>query len=258
MISWRFFGRFFSCALSALIFITPFGSASLALADDGQGAHKKGDTKSGTKGGTNEVKAHAHGAHRPAHHHSFDPERFVKRWEGPQRDQEQRPAEVLKACGVTEGMSVVDLGAGTGYFLPHLSRAVGGSGQVQALDLEPKMVAWMQARVKKEQLSNVTALTTPAAQTPLQPASVDRILIVNVWHHIDQRASYLKHLVSRLKPGGALCVVEIKLDAPHGPPRAHRLSPDELIAELSQAPELRVSLAPLTLPHQHLVIGELR
>jgi len=196
--------------------------------------------------------------HRPAHHHSFEPERFVKRWEGPERDREQRPVEVLKACGLSEGMRVVDLGAGTGYFLPHLSRAVGDSGYVQALDLEPKMVEWMRRRIHREGLSNAEALSTPADTTPLKEGAVDRILIVNVWHHIDARRPYLEHLVSRLKPQGALCIVEIKRDAPHGPPLKHRLSPRELQAELSAHPGLSVSLAPLELPHQYLVVARLK
>lgn len=196
-----------------------------------------------------------HTQHRPAHHHQFDPETFVKRWEGPTRDQEQQPTEVLKACGVQVGMRVVDLGAGTGYFLPYLSQAVGGSGHVQGLDLEPKMVAWMQKRIEKEGLKNSVALVSSVDKTPLEAHSIDRILIVNVWHHIDQRQTYLNHLVSRLKADGALCIVEIKYDAPHGPPLKHRISPQELHTEIAQHPELDVQIDPLQLPHQYLVIA---
>lgn len=232
-------------------------SAPLSVtAEDGKEPMTKHEAQH--KGHAHKSHEHQGDGHRPAHHHSFEPERFVKRWEGPTRDQEQRPRQVLKACGVTAGMSVVDLGAGTGYFLPYLSSAVGDAGHVQALDLEPKMVSWMQERIKKEGLKNVTALETQANQTPLKDASVDRILIVNVWHHIDDRATYLSHLVSKLKPHGALCVVEIKRDAPHGPPIKHRLSPKELSAELSREARLEVVIDPLTLPNQYLVIGELR
>ena len=200
---------------------------------------------------------HAQG-HKPAHHHSFEPARFAARWESPERDQEQRPAEVLKACGVSEGMSVADLGTGTGYFVPHLSRAVGAAGHVFALDAEPKMVGWVSERIKKEGLQNAEAAHVGYNSTTLAPTSVDRVLIVNVWHHIDEREAYLKHLVSRLKPNGALCVVEIKRDAPKGPPVKHRLSPQELVAELSKHEGLSVEASSLELPHQHLVVARLK
>jgi cyclopropane fatty-acyl-phospholipid synthase-like methyltransferase len=120
------------------------------------------------------------------------------------------------------------------------------------------MVAWLSERIKKEGLQNARAEQVKPDATSLEEASVDRILVVNVWHHIDEREAYLEHVVSRLKPNGALCVVEIKRDAPKGPPVAHRLSAKDLTAELSKNPRLEVSASPLELPHQHLVVARLK
>ena len=61
-------------------------------------------------------------------HHDFgDVERYVERFEGPDREAWQKPAAVVEWMEIEPGMSVADLGAGTGYFLSHLSAAVGES-----------------------------------------------------------------------------------------------------------------------------------
>lgn len=203
------------------------------------------------------LRAHAEPA--GGHHHRFDdPARFEERWEGPKRDAEQRPAEVLSFCGVTAGHTAVDLGAGTGYFVPHLARAVGEAGRVVALDVEPKMVEWLTARIAREGLSRAEARLAQPADPALAPTSVDRVLVVNVWHHLDDRAAYLARLVSALKPGGRVCLVEIKPEAPFGPPARYRLTPQALKAELAASPALVVGEAVLDLEHQYVVVATLK
>jgi len=76
-------------------------------------------------------------------HHGFkDVARWIKVFDHPERDQWQKPQAVVSALQLEPGMSVVDIGAGTGYFLPHLRAAVGDAGRVLALDVEPNMVAY--------------------------------------------------------------------------------------------------------------------
>jgi cyclopropane fatty-acyl-phospholipid synthase-like methyltransferase len=197
--------------------------------------------------------AHKEGGHG-GHHRFDDPEAWSARWEGAERDANQKPAQVVARCGVEPGMTAVDLGTGTGYFVPHLSRAVGPDGRVLALDIEQSMVDWVAQRATKEGLSNVTATRVAMDDPGLGDDSVDRVLIVNTWHHIESRPAYLEKLRAALRPNGRLCIVELTMDAPHGPPKKHRLSPEVLAAELSAggflpSPEL------LELPHQYLMVA---
>lgn len=84
-----------------------------------------------------------HGHHGGGMHHGFkDVARWIKVFDHPERDQWQKPQAVVSALQLEPGMSVVDIGAGTGYFLPHLRAAVGDAGRVLALDVEPNMVAY--------------------------------------------------------------------------------------------------------------------
>lgn len=201
-----------------------------------------------------------HGQHTDAGHghpRFDDPAAWSARWEGPERDAAQKPVEVLAYCDVGPGMTVVDLGTGTGYFVPHLSRAVGDSGRVIALDIEASMVDWVQARIAREGLANASARVVGPDEPGLDLDTVDRILVVNTWHHIESRDEYLDKLRASLRIGGRLCLVEQKLDAPHGPPRAHRLTAEVLKTELTQG-GLDVDDAPLDLPEQVVVAGTLR
>src|SRR5690606_10604633 len=102
----------------------------------------------------------------------------------------QKPDEVVALLELAPGMTVVDLGAGTGYFLGRLSRAVGPGGAVIATDVEPDMVRHMGERIAREGLANARAILAPADGVGVPDGSADRILIVDVWHHVPERARY--------------------------------------------------------------------
>jgi len=197
---------------------------------------------------------HSHG---PLVHRFKHAEDWVKKFEGPDRDAWQKPQEVVALLGDVKGKTVVDLGAGTGYFLPFLSRAVGESGKVLALDIEPDMVRYMQERAVRQGLKNVEVRKSDGADPGLPAGVAERVLIVDVWHHIPERSAYGKKLLSVLAPSGAVFVVDFKLDSKHGPPKEHRLQPEQVMAELKEAgfvPELVQS----ALTEQYVVVGRKR
>ncbi len=205
------------------------------------------------------------GSHHPAgehaHHggggsvHDFsDVERFAAMFDDPERSEWQHPAEVIALLGLAEGMTVVDLGAGTGYFVPHLAAAVGSSGRVLALDVEPKMVAHMRQRFEAAELGNARAQIVLPDDPGLEAGSVDRILIVDTWHHIAERERYAALLRAALRPGGEIVVVDFAPESPHGPPPAMRLPQEDVAAELSSA-GLEVEILEESLPWQYVVRG---
>ncbi len=73
--------------------------------------------------------------------HDFsDVAKHGKAFDGPERVAWQKPDHVVALMAIRPGMTVVDLGAGTGFFEPPLAAAVGAEGKVLALDVEPNMV----------------------------------------------------------------------------------------------------------------------
>jgi len=195
----------------------------------------------------------------PSEHHGGMPHRFenadywAKDFDNPARDAWQQPDRVLAALELAPKMVVADIGAGTGYFAVRLARAV-PDGQVIATDIEPDMIRYLTERAAREGLANLRAVLTPPADPQLAAQSVDRILVVDVWHHLGDRAGYARALGQALRPGGKLAIVDFKRESRHGPPPEHRLTPDQIIAELGAA-GLTASLSATTLPEQYIVIA---
>ncbi len=165
------------------------------------------------------------------------------------------PKAVIDAMDLREGMTVADIGAGTGYFEPLLSRAVGPSGMILALDVEPDMVRYLNERVAREHLGNVRPGLVALHDPKLQAECLDRILVVDTWHHISDREAYAATLRSALKPNGKVFIVDFKLDATHGPPPHHRLSAEQVARELA-AGGLVAHVASVPLPEQYIVVGK--
>lgn len=200
---------------------------------------------------------HHHGAHHgKGHQHRFDD---AAKWSGvfddPARDAWQKPARVVELLALAPGMSVADIGAGTGYFLPYLSKAVGPTGKVVGQDLEASMVKWMTDRAAKDKLANVEARQGAADDPKLDPASLDRVLVVDVWHHVEDRPAFAKKLAAALKPSGTITIVDFTKESPHGPPPAMRLSQEAITADLVAA-GLKVTVhKDAGLPYQFVVTG---
>ena len=178
---------------------------------------------------------------------------WAKQFDDPSRDAWQQPDRVIAALTLAPTMTVADVGAGTGYFTVRIARAV-PQGEVIATDIEPDMIRYLGGRATREQLSNVRTVLAAADDPKLEPASVDRILVVDVWHHLGDRAHYAAGLAKALRPGGKLAVVDFTEAATHGPPKHHRLPPAAIIADLQSA-GLAASLDPTQLPDQYIVIG---
>jgi cyclopropane fatty-acyl-phospholipid synthase-like methyltransferase len=166
------------------------------------------------------------------------------------------PEVVVERLGCGPGMTVVDLGAGTGYFVHYLSNTVGPEGRVLALDTDRAMVDALNARLERDGLRNVKPAMITADDPALTARSVDRILIVNTWHHISDRVEYAKKLLAALGPDGLLLIVDFTIESPHGPPPQMRLTNDTVRREL-EAAGFETELVEAPLPYQYLVAGRL-
>jgi ubiquinone/menaquinone biosynthesis C-methylase UbiE len=188
------------------------------------------------------------------HHRFEDVKHWVDVFDDPTRAEWQKPAELVEALNILEGMVVVDIGAGTGYFNPFLSRAAGPQGRVLALDLEPGLVAHMNERAKREETSNVTARQCASDDAGLELHSVDRILIVNTYHHFDDRHDYFSRLRQALTPDGTVSIVDFKKIAlPVGPPVEHKLAREQIVTEMEHA-GYRLVKEPDVLPYQNFLV----
>lgn len=186
------------------------------------------------------------------HQHAFrDAEKWAHVFDDPARDAWQKPHEVIQALGLQADARIADLGAGTGYFAARLANML-PQGRVYAVDIEPDMVRYLEARAKREGLGNVVAVKGEP-DDPRLPEKVDLILLVDVYHHISDRESYFRRLRDALRPGGRVAIVDFKLDSPAGPPRAARIAPATVKAEMKAAGYAETA-AHSFLPYQYFLI----
>lgn len=178
-----------------------------------------------------------------------------KRPATPRRDDWQKPDDVVSLLQLWPGNVVGDIGAGTGYFESHLAKAVGPTGRVVALDAEPRAVAALKRRVKRERLKNVTVQTAAADDPGLAEGSVDRLLVVDAWRQLSPRLRYVAALNRALRPGGFVVVVDFTAESIEGPPVQARVPPATVVADLRAAGFSARAVAE-SLPLQYVVIGQ--
>jgi ubiquinone/menaquinone biosynthesis C-methylase UbiE len=187
--------------------------------------------------------------------HRFEhAEDWVRLFEGPERDAWQRPDALVALLQIEAGQTVADVGTGTGYLVARLSRAVGPRGRVLAEDIEPDMVRYVRERAAREGLTNVEPLLGTPDDPRLPAGAVDRVIVVDTWHHVRDRVSFAKKLADALRPGGFVAVVDFTMESERGPGRAQRVQADATVRELSAA-GLRAEIATEDLPEQWVVLG---
>jgi len=168
------------------------------------------------------------------HQHSFGgAEQWAQIFDDPKRDAWQKPHEVIQALALKPDAVIADIGSGTGYFSARFANMV-PKGRVYGVDTEPDMVKYLAERAKREGLKNITAVTGAPGDARL-PEKADLIIMVDVFHHIADRARYLKKLQGSLKPGGRLAIIDFRMDSPDGPPKSARITPDRVKTELKGA-----------------------
>jgi cyclopropane fatty-acyl-phospholipid synthase-like methyltransferase len=168
------------------------------------------------------------------HQHSFEgAEKWAQEFDDPKRDEWQKPHEVIQALALKPDAVIADIGAGTGYFSVRLAHMV-PKGRVYGEDIEPDMVTYLTERAKRDGLKNLISVKG-AAGDPLLPEKVDLVLMVDVFHHLENRDRYFRTLRDALKPGGRIAIIDFRMDSADGPPKSARSTPDAIKAELHRA-----------------------
>jgi predicted methyltransferase len=125
-----------------------------------------------------------------------------------ERDRWQRPWDVLRALDLRPGNTVADLGSGAGYFALKLSPAVGGRGQVLAVDLRRISLFFLWTRALLRGLHNVQVTVGEEDDPRLPTGAVDAVLICNTYHEFSNPGLILNRVFQSLRPGGRLVVVD--------------------------------------------------
>ncbi len=166
--------------------------------------------------------------------HKTSVSELIKRFESPERDAYQQPEKVLTYIGDIYNKTILDIGAGSGYFSFRLAKK---GAQVIAGDVDDGFLDYIKNRIKKEHLDSLIEVRKLPYDNPaLKNGEVDKVLIVNTYHHIEDRPAYFAKVLKGLKQDGELIVIDFfKKELPIGPSSDHKISRQVVIDELKQA-----------------------
>lgn len=174
--------------------------------------------------------------------------------ERPEREAEEGTGLLVPALRLKPGDVVADLGAGTGYFTWRLAQAVTPQGRVYGVDVQPEMLERLRAHMSTRGVTNVLPWLGTEADPRLPAASLDLVLMVDVYHELAQPYEMLQAVCRALKPGGRLAIVEYRGEDPTVPIKPlHKMTEAQLRREIALHPLEWVETI-RSLPWQHLVL----
>jgi ubiquinone/menaquinone biosynthesis C-methylase UbiE len=184
----------------------------------------------------------------------------VMGWQGAEwlerseRELEEEPDKALEALGSLAGLTVADVGAGSGYFTVRLAARAGAKGRVYANDLQPEMLKMLAVRLARENIRNVTLVQGAVDDPKLPASSIDLVLMVDVYHEFSEPQKMLRAIRGALKPGGRLVLLEYRKEDPEVPIRLeHKMTIAEAKMEV-EAEGFMLSKVDDRLPRQHILI----
>jgi SAM-dependent methyltransferase len=134
---------------------------------------------------------------------------MVALFESPTRPVFRYRVAIAGLLKLEPGMTVADIGAGSGYFARLLAKEVGPKGRVFATELDPKMVAHIAAQAKAEKLDNLRAVQGENGSTGLKAASLDAVALLDAFSYFDERQAMLKSIAAALKPDGLMLICDL-------------------------------------------------
>ena len=153
------------------------------------------------------------------------------RLEDPERLKWLPPEEVMARIGPVSGMTIADVGTGTGYFAFPFASAVGIEGKILAVDFQKEMLEKLRLKLSGTGApQNIVLVEGEAGRTTLPGNSCDLVFMANLWHELDDEAGVLGEVKRLIRPGGRLAILDWRGDrgSPPGPPVAHRVPLDTL------------------------------
>lgn len=118
------------------------------------------------------------------------------------------PEKVMNAIGVKPGMVIGEVGAGRGRYTVHLANRVGSQGKIYANDINETALEYLRERCARNSIQNIETILGKNDDPLLPPDSLDMIVMVWVYHMLDQPLPILKNLKPSLKPGATLVILD--------------------------------------------------
>jgi len=176
--------------------------------------------------------------------------------ERPEREEEEHLTALVDSLQLKPGMTVADIGAGSGVISVRMAAQVGSTGKVMAVDIQREMLRALELKCRQIGISNVQPVLGTTRSPGLDDSSIDLAVMVDVYHEFNLPFEMLQSISGSLKPGGRVVFVEYRKEDPTVPIKeVHKMSEAQVKLEALQ-PELQLQWVETieTLPRQHVIV----
>jgi predicted methyltransferase/mono/diheme cytochrome c family protein len=139
---------------------------------------------------------------------------WIQRLERPDRIPGLKIDEVIAKLGLKPGMTIADIGSGTGAFTIPFAKAVAPDGKALAVDIWPELLDHVRQKAATENVGNLQTVLAALDDPRLPPNQVDIAFFHDVFHNANDRPGYLRVLASQLKASGRIAIIEQEYDDP--------------------------------------------
>jgi len=149
-----------------------------------------------------------------------------------EREAEENTSKLLKNMAISKTDDIADIGAGSGYHVFKMA-AMATAGTIYALDIQEEMLAAMRTKKTDGKFSNVTLVKGSEKSANLEPASVDKVLIVDVYHEMNFPYEMMTSIKKAMRPKGKLYLIEYRGEDPEVPiKRLHKMTEAQAVKEM--------------------------
>jgi precorrin-6B methylase 2 len=175
-----------------------------------------------------------------------------------EREDEERTTLMVKSLKLKPGMTVADIGAGSGRITLMMAEQVGPEGKVLAVDIQQEMLNLIKKKIAKRKIKNVELVKSEEKSPQIEAESLDLALMVDVYHEFAFPYEMMRELSRAMKPGGRVVFVEFRLEDPDVPIKlVHKMTEAQVKKEMSP-PEFGLKWKETigVLPWQHIIVFE--
>jgi predicted methyltransferase len=153
-----------------------------------------------------------------------------------EREEEERVSLLLENMNLKPGETVADIGAGSGYHVVRMAPLVAPLGRIKAIDIQQEMLDFLAEKARKMKLKNVDLVLGTEKSPGLPASSVDKMLLVDVYHEFAFPKEMGQSMYEALKPGGLVFLIEYRTEDPDVPIKwVHKMTEKQAIAEMKAA-----------------------
>jgi cyclopropane fatty-acyl-phospholipid synthase-like methyltransferase len=132
----------------------------------------------------------------------------LSKFEAKDRAQKLQVERVMDILGIKPGVTVADIGAGSGWFTVRAARRIGSASKVYAVDINPDFLQHIRERARTEGFHNIQTILDREDDPLLPPNSVDSVLLIKTYHEVAQPVPFLKNLHKALRPGAKVGIID--------------------------------------------------